>query len=280
MTSPRGSLQRFSIVDDEDGSELGRFAELDGFFVGNRSAYADFEEWDGESINRLNFEVIGLILNHPLFRGAESGSHRKRKIGNVMIRVLGSDGDGIGEYFVGSAEIGGFSATEGGAVRAAITGTVDKVPSVGAGGVWDIWRQHPPEFKNAWSDLPVGEREGWLEVVRMYHPNTSTRVSDNPATGAFVLDGRYVEDLASFYLAVGEAVNGAGGYFGSTLMALEDCLMGGYGASAPFTLVWERFEVAQRFLAGRFVETGDGRASYLDIIMEIFSGARVEVVRS
>lgn len=42
-----------------------------------------------------------------------------------------------------------------------------------------------------------------------------------------------------FYCAMGEAVNGPGGYFGATLDGLHDCLRGGSGITAPFDLVWE-----------------------------------------
>ncbi|MFE5012059.1 barstar family protein [Streptomyces sp. NPDC056696] len=54
----------------------------------------------------------------------------------------------------------------------------------------------------------------------------------------FTLDVRYIVDEDSFYCAIGEAINGPGGYFGWNLDALDDCLRGGWGATAPFTLHW------------------------------------------
>lgn len=51
-----------------------------------------------------------------------------------------------------------------------------------------------------------------------------------------ILDGAYISDVPSFYLSLGEAINGDSGYFGANLDALDDCLCGGFGAKRPFTI--------------------------------------------
>ena len=51
-----------------------------------------------------------------------------------------------------------------------------------------------------------------------------------------MIDGGDILDLEGLLCALGEAVNGARGYFGASLLALEDCLFGGFGASLPFTI--------------------------------------------
>lgn len=61
----------------------------------------------------------------------------------------------------------------------------------------------------------------------------------------FQLDGARAVDRAGLYAALGEAVNGPGGYYGRNLDALADCLRGGFGPVPPFTLVWHRAEVAR-----------------------------------
>lgn len=43
------------------------------------------------------------------------------------------------------------------------------------------------------------------------------------------IDGTKVGSKADFFTEVGRAVNGDGGYFGSNLDALADCLRGGFG---------------------------------------------------
>ncbi|SNT35593.1 Barstar (barnase inhibitor) [Actinacidiphila glaucinigra] len=51
------------------------------------------------------------------------------------------------------------------------------------------------------------------------------------------LDGRRVTGEPGLHLVLGEAVNGPGGYVGCNADAPADCLRGGFGVTAPFTLV-------------------------------------------
>lgn len=51
-----------------------------------------------------------------------------------------------------------------------------------------------------------------------------------------------VTDRPSLFLALGEAVNGPGGYFGGCVDALADCLRGHFGYTAPATLLWRDVE--------------------------------------
>jgi RNAse (barnase) inhibitor barstar len=43
------------------------------------------------------------------------------------------------------------------------------------------------------------------------------------------IDGSRISSPPDFYAEIGRAVNGDGGYFGSNLDALADCLRGGFG---------------------------------------------------
>jgi len=65
----------------------------------------------------------------------------------------------------------------------------------------------------------------------------------------YVLDGHRFSGLSDFYRHIGEAVNGPGGYFGSNLDALSDCLSGGFGTPEPedqaFQFVWINSDVAR-----------------------------------
>ena len=45
----------------------------------------------------------------------------------------------------------------------------------------------------------------------------------------YQIDGTKVGSKADFFTEIGRAVNGDGGYFGSNLDALADCLRGGFG---------------------------------------------------
>ena len=70
-------------------------------------------------------------------------------------------------------------------------------------------------------------RESWCRDARDVVDRTDATIE---------LDGRELVDIPSFFLALGRAVNGPDGYFGGCLDALSDCLNGGFGLVAPFTL--------------------------------------------
>lgn len=59
----------------------------------------------------------------------------------------------------------------------------------------------------------------------------------------------------------GEAINGAGVYFGADLDGLNDCLRGGFGVVPPFTLRWLNPEVARGSLI-RFLPANSGPLSF------------------
>ncbi|MEW1724115.1 barstar family protein [Streptomyces sp. NPDC093109] len=69
-------------------------------------------------------------------------------------------------------------------------------------------------------------------------------------TVTYVIDGAEVTGLDRFWPAIGAAVNGPGGYFGSNLDALADCLSGGYGTpdDGDFVIEWRRHDLSRRAL--------------------------------
>ncbi|MGW6746710.1 barstar family protein [Streptomyces sp. NPDC055025] len=69
-------------------------------------------------------------------------------------------------------------------------------------------------------------------------------------TVTYVIDGAEVTGLDRFWQVIGAAVNGPGGYFGSNLDALADCLHGGYGTpdDGDFVIEWRRHELSRRAL--------------------------------
>ncbi|MCX5214915.1 barstar family protein [Kitasatospora sp. NBC_00240] len=116
----------------------------------------------------------------------------------------------------------------------------------------------------------------WLALVRDSGCGPSRPVQ--PPGRTFHLDGRHATEAAGFWCALGEAVNGPGGYFGCNLDALDDCLGGGFGATAPFTLAWHASHVARRHL-GNLISPWDGRFhNYFDKILKVFADHRIEVL--
>ncbi|MEV7345559.1 barstar family protein [Streptomyces sp. NPDC093544] len=80
------------------------------------------------------------------------------------------------------------------------------------------------------------------------------------------LDGRHITDARGFFCALGEAVNGPGGYFGWGLDALNDCLRGRWGAATPFTLVWHDADVARTCL-GVTPHTGHRPVTFEELLV-------------
>ncbi|MEU5370550.1 barstar family protein [Streptomyces sp. NPDC005951] len=69
-------------------------------------------------------------------------------------------------------------------------------------------------------------------------------------TMVYVLDGRRIRSLEDFWLVMGEAVNGPGGYFGRGLDSFNDCLRGGFGTpdDDDFAVEWHDHTYSQRAL--------------------------------
>nr|WP_286013649.1 barstar family protein [Nocardia sp. CDC159] len=132
--------------------------------------------------------------------------------------------------------------------------------------LWDLRREGGPVGPKLWTQLSAEGRQAWLEVSR--HADFVQRSVDSPPGSTFVLDTTDVVDEPGFHCAMGEAINGPGGYFGNCLDALADCLHGGFGATPPFTLVW---------LGRKAVEAKVG-TSFLETILGLFAARSIKVV--
>jgi RNAse (barnase) inhibitor barstar len=100
-----------------------------------------------------------------------------------------------------------------------------------------------------------------------------------PAEGlpvVFRIDGRKVKSANDFYREIGSSVNGPGGYFGSNLDALADCLRGGFGTpdNRPYEFEWQHSAVSQRYLAN----VRHAQHTLFDAIREVFSDAGVTLI--
>lgn len=66
----------------------------------------------------------------------------------------------------------------------------------------------------------------------------------------YTIPGEKVTSLEAFYVVIGDAVNGPGGYFGSNLDALADCLSGGFGTPEDgYTIRWRNADASKRALS-------------------------------
>ncbi|MEV7561687.1 barstar family protein [Streptomyces sp. NPDC089795] len=197
--------------------------------------------------------------------------------GNAWFDVLDGDGAVMGSYFVGEVTVVDVEPSARGFGLVDLTVTLwceDALP--GAERAWDLVRTGHLNRTGMWHALAPEDRRAWLSVALWSHAYRRRGRPDAPAGHAFTLDGRYVVDKDSFSCAIGDAINGPGGYFGWNLDALNDCLGGRWGATAPFTLHWDSSAVARNRLDERV--PGDREVVLFDLILEIFEGRGVSVI--
>jgi RNAse (barnase) inhibitor barstar len=199
------------------------------------------EPWGhGDGIDGLFEGADEVVLRRLAVRGAVAGrlvdvGTRKTRRQDARLTLLLPSGDPAGTY-----DLTGFLPT---AVRMSpgTPGLVDLTIRAyrdvreGAAAVWELVRTGRLDRPGLWRSYG---RRAWLSVA------LNRRVRGQ----AGVLDGRDVVDVDAFYCALGEAVNGPGGYYGWNLDAMADCLHGGFGATPPFTLRWQDSSVARQRL--------------------------------
>jgi RNAse (barnase) inhibitor barstar len=143
-------------------------------------------------------------------------------------------------------------------------------------GVLDIlrhWRTGRPVEKNLWADSDRKVRHHWIGIAL----GRGRGEPDRPAGTTYELDGRFVTNIEGFYCAIGEAINGPGGYFGWNLDALVDCLRGSFGARTPFRLVWHNSIVAQEHLVDGYDRRRLGPAVSLQHLLDLLAAEEVEI---
>lgn len=109
----------------------------------------------------------------------------------------------------------------------------------------------PPDGTGTWHALSRMQRERWLVAARNRHFKWLRRRGgwkDAASGAAFCIDGSQVRDLPGFLCALGEAINGPGGYFGLSLSSLEDCLFGTFGVTLPFIFRIQNYDACKRNL--------------------------------
>jgi len=273
VLDPELRRPRYRLFDDVENVRLGLVGDVRGLFLGSTDLESWFDDAD-DVMPHLSFDVVGLVPDPPLRAALDAASGAEIELGAVSVEVLADDGEMIGFYELLGVELERTWRSADGILHATLAGSLPgMIPDLDAEQVWEIWRAGPPASANGWAELPVGRRDAWLEVVSKYRLNDRLRRgahgTDPAGRPEVVLDGRHVTDLASFFCAIGEAVNGPGGYFGSNPMALADCLGGGWGIDGPFTLVWEHAGVARAHLAD---------PAYLDMLLGVFRQANTDVI--
>ncbi|MFF4393609.1 barstar family protein [Streptomyces sp. NPDC001552] len=143
--------------------------------------------------------------------------------------------------------------------------------------MWNLLHAGLLNRTGLWHDVSAADRRARLSVALWSRVFQRQGKADAPAGRVYALDGRGVVDMDSFYCAIGEVVNGPGGYFGWNLDALDDCLRGGWGATPPFPLCWESSAQARAHLMDSRSPSADEPAVF-ELLLQIFEERGVRVV--
>ncbi|GEC05877.1 hypothetical protein SSP24_35320 [Streptomyces spinoverrucosus] len=200
------------------------------------------------------------------FAGVHHLDPDRRKAEEAELQVVDHRGETIGEYYLGRVKAAyqqppDVTGERHPDVRYDFFGFTEEYPR--AGEIWRIWADERPAERGEWARLPSEWHESWLHVVQTSWFTRDRRATRYGTAATVILDGSEITGRDAFYCALGEAVNGPRGYFGSNLDALFDCLrtMRGDGA-APFDLVWRNHSASRDALGADFT----GRV--LDLLRE------------
>jgi hypothetical protein len=150
-----------------------------------------------------------------------------------------------------------------------LDGELEPVPG-SARPIWECRLAGPRDAPGAWAGHDTRQRGAWLDFVREHGGRVEHQ--DRPTGQAYALDGQNITDEPGLCLALGEAVNGPGGYFGGCLDArLVDCLRGTFGYTAPATLLWPDAAAARESLSRLMTAEGESYdlvAAVLEVLAE------------
>jgi RNAse (barnase) inhibitor barstar len=263
-----GEGQKYALTSDEDDNDFwGSAHEADGFFT-------PLPEEEGA--RRVHLE--GCLPQGGLLKSVGHVGSCRAMAGNAWFDLLDDDGATMGSYFVNDVTVIDVKPSARGADLVDLTVTLwcdNALP--GAEQAWDLVRAGQLNRTGMWHELAPEDRRAWLSVALWSRQYQRQGRPGAPAGRVFILDGRHIVDEDTFYCAIGEAINGPGGYFGWNLDALDDCLFGGWGATTPFTLHWDSSAETRARLAER-VPAGDREVALFDLLLEIFEKRGVSVV--
>ncbi|MFF4005906.1 barstar family protein [Streptomyces sp. NPDC001717] len=183
--------------------------------------------------------LLGCAVQGPLLDVLER--RKKRRLGYRHLDALDASGEILAR--AGHPDIVDWQPSARGPGLYDLTVHTAPQPSV-ATGIWPLWWHGIPVTPNLWAPFDRTGRDHWLGPA-LDHQKWGV---DRAAGHTYRLDGRHVTDEEGFLCALGEAINGPGGYFGRSLDGVADALCGNFGATKPFTLIWHDHEVARRCL--------------------------------
>lgn len=241
-----GALYR--LVDGSGGNLLVEAEELDGFFVS-----------PGDDSSEVAFLRARLADRPP------------RRVEDAVLEVVNAQRERIGEYLVGGVIFGdsGTADARGEVPRVSFRHFGDRCEYPEAAGIWVRWASGRPLRTGEWLRRPASHHQAWLHVVRNSWFATGHGAVRYGNAEVLTLDGASTVTKAGFYCALGEAANGPGGYFGSNLDALADCLRSSPVGTRPARLLWKDFSSSEEALGKQFVSAISAVLGEFGVVVEV-----------
>ncbi|TDD45565.1 hypothetical protein E1263_38395 [Kribbella antibiotica] len=181
--------------------------------------------------------LLGCLPQPKLLSALASTSLRRRKI-RADLHLAATEGQIIGAVVSGTIEGAEPSPLGAGLLDITIANDPQEPLPTSVLTILDHW---PPTEKNLWAPYNRELRHHWAGLALTHR----SPAPDQPPGTTYEVDGTHITNIEGFYCALGEAINGPGGYFGWNLDAVNDCLRGGFGAQAPFHLTWHHSTTAR-----------------------------------
>jgi RNAse (barnase) inhibitor barstar len=224
--------------------------------------------------------LLGCRAQAPLLTaldaiGPASVAWRRRRRIHAEVHAIGADASAhrvIGAVVSGTVEASEPSRWGAGLLDVTVASDPHEPLPTGLLGILQQWHTGRPAEPNLWAGYDRDLRHHWAGVALAHHAGTR----DRPAGTSYDLDGRFVTDIEGFYCAIGEAINGPGGYFGWNLDALNDCLRGRFGATAPFQLIWHDSNVARAHLVAGYDRRRLGPAVTLEHLLNMLTEHHIQ----
>jgi len=227
--------------------------------------FNDIEGFNGDRIIDFENEIYQIkLLNgslSPEFQ--EHLMHGIKKLPeNIYLVILDEDDKSVGSFFLATVNIIDTVFNLNKTVNLTLNAFMHSAEP-GRYKSWEMKMSGEINNKNKWLELKPSERQGWLEMAIKCNQNIQGRGQH------VIVDGTFIEDRDSFYCALGEAINGPGGYFGRNLHALNDCLCGDFGP-IPKSIKWKNSRISQSKIQN-FEE-------FIDLLSEIFAQNDIDFI--
>ena len=238
----------YVVSDEESGRVLVAAEGVEGFFV-------DPEEGASE---------VAFLTVHELGKGM-------RRIEDAVMVVMNRQREKIGEYFVGRVVLGDADVADSGNNISRLSfrffGNRCEYPEAEI--IWPRWASGIALERGEWLRWPVSYQGAWLHIVQNSWFASNRRAARYGVDEVVHLNGAQISTELGFYCALGEAINGPGGYFGSNLDALADCISSSFGEGPPARIVWQNFQASQKFVDHAFLESIVGLMRELRVDLDI-----------